>query len=193
MSLADIKAKIDADAKEERNKILEAAENQVGAISGEADRTVEGIRQEFSERLEQERPEVMRRRAIVAELDVRKEDLAARRKIINETFSSALSILSSAPADRYGPIMEKLLLEAIESKDEKVRVGSREKVITETWIRDFNGKHGTGVSLSDEKAPIIGGFILRKGRVDTNCSWEMLLESLRTDLEAEIVDRLFSG
>jgi len=193
MSLADIKAKIDADATEERKKILENAENQVKVISGEADRTVEAIRQDFSERLKQERPEVMRRRDIVAELDVRKEDLAARRKIIEETFTSALKILGSAPADRYSRIMEKLLLEAMESKDEIVIVGSRENVISPKWISDFNGKHGTGVSLSDKKAPIIGGFILRKGRVDTNCSWEMLLESLRTDLEAEIVDRLFSG
>lgn len=49
------------------------------------------------------------------------------------------------------------------------------------------------LTLSDEKAPIRGGFLLEEDGVLTNCSFEMLLRQLRTGIEAEVAETLFPG
>ncbi|GAB6281119.1 MAG: V-type ATP synthase subunit E family protein [Thermovirga sp.] len=192
MSLVDIKSKIEADAVREAATHRRNTQEQIDNISREASRQIDQMRKEFTARLENERREVHRRRKIVAELDIRKEDLAARRKLIDETFGKALDILVDTSPARYIASMEKLLEEAIETGDEILILGREEKVLTKSWLEAFNKKHKTRLTVLDEKISIRGGFILRKGRVDTNCSWEILLDSLRNELESEVVKRLFT-
>jgi V/A-type H+-transporting ATPase subunit E len=48
------------------------------------------------------------------------------------------------------------------------------------------------LTLSPEKLPIAGGFILRDDRIDTNCSWEMLIADAKADIETEVVKRLLA-
>lgn len=192
MSLADIKSKIEADAVREATAHREKVQEQIDSITREANRQIDQIKAESAARLENEKKEVHRRRNIVAELDVRKEDLAARRVLIDNALQSALGVLSGIPSGRYSSFMEKLLEEAMETGDEILLLSKDEKVINKSWIDAFNQKHKSKLEIYDENVPISGGFILRKGRVDTNCSWEMLLDSLRIELEAEVVKRLFA-
>ena len=192
MSLVDIKSKIEADALKEATAHREKVQKQIDGISREANRQIDQIKNDSAARLEHEKQEVHRRRHIVAELDVRKEDLGARRVLIDNALENALGILSGIPSDRYAAFMEKLLEEAMETGDEILLLCKDEKVITKNWLETFNKKHKAKLVISDENISTRGGFILRKGRVDTNCSWEMLLDSLRIELEAEVVKRLFA-
>lgn len=192
MSLADIKSKIEADAVKEAANHREKVQEQIDSISGETGQQIEQIKKDSASRLEKEKKEIHRRRKIVAELDVRKEDLAARRKLIDDAFEKAIFVLADTPSERYMASMEKLLEEAVETGDEILILGREEKVLSKSWLESFNKGHNTRLTISDEGIPISGGFILRKGRVDTNCSWEMLLNSLRIELEAEVIKRLFT-
>ncbi len=192
MSLVDIKSKIEADAVREAAAHREKAQEQIDGISREASRQIEQIKKDSAARLENEKHEVHRRRKIVAELDVRKEDLAARRKLISVAYEKAIVALVDTPSERYMASMEKLLEEAVETGDEVLILGREEKILTKSWLESFNKAHNTQMTLSAERIPISGGFVLRKGKVDTNCSWDMLLDSLRIELEAEVVKRLFT-
>lgn len=51
---------------------------------------------------------------------------------------------------------------------------------------------GTGMlTLSEETRPMAGGLILRDGRVETNCSFEVLIRLQRGALSAEVAQVLF--
>jgi V/A-type H+-transporting ATPase subunit E len=192
MSLTDIKAKIEADARAEASEILSAARDQVEVIRQETDGEIRRMGELQKSRLEKETPEILRRREIVAKLDVKKEDLSARRGLIDEAFEEAKAKMAEMQGDSARRFAEILLLQAMETKDESLVVGRKEKALDAAWLKAFNAKNGSNLQMAEEKAPIVGGFILRRGLVDVNCSWEMLIRTAREELEAETVKRLFS-
>ncbi|MBP9027900.1 MAG: V-type ATP synthase subunit E [Aminivibrio sp.] len=193
MSLAEIKKKIEADAQEEAGKILEKARSVVKSINRETDGEIKKIEDSYGERFSKEKPEILRRREIVAALDVKKIELGLKQKAISDAFSQALSQLSLLPGEKYLSLAGNLLLKATETGEETVVVSGKEKHITQEWIAGFNEKHGKKFVLGEEKAPISGGFILKKGAIETNCSWDMLIRWIRDDIEADVVKRLFSA
>jgi V/A-type H+-transporting ATPase subunit E len=193
MSLSDIKAKIEADARAEAGEILAAAQAHVDAIKRETEEEIRRMADLQKARLEKETPEILRRREIVAKLDVNKEDLSARRGLIDEAFEATKAKMAGMDGNAVKRFAEALLDQAVETKDETLVVGRGEKNLDAGWLKAYNEKSGSNLKISEEKAPIIGGFILRRGLVDVNCSWEMLIRTAREELEAETVKRLFSN
>jgi len=191
--LSDIKAKIEADARAEAGEILAAAQAHVDAIKRETEEEIRRMADLQKARLEKETPEILRRREIVAKLDVNKEDLSARRGLIDEAFEATKAKMAGMDGNAVKRFAEALLDQAVETKDETLVVGRGEKNLDAGWLKAYNEKSGSNLKISEEKAPIIGGFILRRGLVDVNCSWEMLIRTAREELEAETVKRLFSN
>ncbi len=191
--MSDIKAKIEADARAEAGEILAAAQAHVDVIKRETEEEIRRMAALQKARLEKENPEILRRREIVAKLDVNKDDLSARRGLIDEAFEAAKAKMAGMDGDGVKRFTEILLAQAVETKDESLVVGKGEKNLNADWLKAYNEKSGSNLKMSEEKAPIIGGFILRRGLVDVNCSWEMLIRTAREELEAETVKRLFSN
>lgn len=193
MALADIKKKIETEARQEAGKLLQRAREEADAILAEADLQAEKMRQSYERRLQEEEPEVLRRRRIVADMDVQRLELGARREVIGKTFETALGVLRALPAEKYEAFVTALLENAMITKSEEVLVGRKEKVITAAWLEKFNKAHDASLTLSSEKLDGSGGFVLSQGRVDVNCTFDMLVHSLTEDLEADVVERLFSS
>ncbi|MCX7827877.1 MAG: V-type ATP synthase subunit E family protein [Thermanaerothrix sp.] len=193
MALADIKAKIEADAKEQAEAILRRAREQAEEIRREAQREAEEIRRSFDEKFAKEAPEISKRREAVARLDVEKEMLNAKRRLISMVFDEAFKAMSSMDKTKKEALIEKLLLSAVEDGDETVVVGPSEDLITEQWLEEFNSKHQKSLKLSPQRDPSVkGGFLLERGRVVTNCTWDMLLKVFQEDRESEVVRQLFA-
>ncbi|HQF92082.1 MAG TPA: V-type ATP synthase subunit E family protein [Synergistaceae bacterium] len=193
MALADIKKKIETEARQEAGKLLQRAREEADAILAEADLQAEKMRQSYERRLQEEEPEVLRRRRIVADMDVQRLELGARREVIGKTFETALGALRALPAEKYEAFVTALLENAMITKSEEVLVGRKEKVVTAAWLEKFNKAHDASLTLSSEKLDGSGGFVLSQGRVDVNCTFDMLVHSLTEDLEADVVERLFSS
>ena len=193
MALADIKKKIETEARQEAGKLLQRAREEADAILAEADLQAEKMRQSYERRLQEEEPEVLRRRRIVADMDVQRLELGARREVIGKTFETALGVLRALPAEKYEAFVTALLENAMITKSEEVLVGRKEKVVTAAWLEKFNKAHDASLTLSSEKLNEAGGFVLSQGRVDVNCTFDMLVHSLTEDLEADVVERLFSS
>ncbi len=192
MALADIKKRIETDAKKEAEEILEKAKKQAEEIRKTSEEEKRKLQEEYDKKLETEKPEIFERRKIVARLDVQKMKLGAKRTLIDQVFDAALRKLQEMETDEYGKFMKTLLKEAAEEGKGVVVPGRHDKVINTDWIREFNEENGTETELSEERLPYKGGFIYRKGDIDINCTFTMLLDSLREDLEAGIVKSLFS-
>ena len=191
MSLADIKARISSEA-QEQVRAIEAENNAlVAGIEKKTDSEIKAIRDAYRERLAKEEPEVLKRREIVAELDAKKADLGVRQDLVSESFAASLRQMAEMPRDQYVAFAETLLKKAVRTKNEVVLVGKGEKYLDKAWLDGFNSANQASLTLSSERLPIAGGFVLKDDRIDINCSWDMLLEDIRSEIESEVVKKLF--
>jgi V/A-type H+-transporting ATPase subunit E len=131
-----------------------------------------------------------------ARMEIAKEFLAEKRKILDEIFELARRQLQSLPDDQYRNLITKLLLEAVETGDEEVIVDKNEYRIDQQFIDQINQKLSSSekanLRLSQDRADIEGGFILRRGKIKTNVSFDVLLAHARNELEIELAKELFS-
>ncbi len=192
MALADIKAKIKADSQAQIKAIEAENDDKVREISRKVNAEIKEVQDSYNVRLSKEEPEVLRRREIVAELDAKRIDLGVRQKLVGEAFEASLKQMVEMAPDKYVKFADKLMAQAVSTGHEVVFVGKNEKHLDQRWIDGYNASHNTSLTLSSEKLPIAGGFVLRNDRIDTNCSWEMLLTDTRADIETEVVKRLFA-
>jgi len=193
MSLAEIKKKIETEARKEADAILAAARAEAEKIKKETDREIKAIEASYAERFNSEQPEILRRRKIVASLDVNRIELGVKQQAISDSFSEAVNLMANLPGDKYLALAEKLLLKAVETGEEVLQAGAGGKHITGEWLLKFNEKHGKKLTLGDSRIDASGGFILKNGNIETNCTWEMLVRWIKDDLEAEVAKRLFSA
>ena len=192
MALADIKAKIQADSGAQIKAIEAENDEKVREISRKVNAEIKEVQDSYAVRLGKEEPEVLRRREIVAELDAKRIDLGVRQRLVGEAFDAALKQLVELAPDKYVKFADKLLSQAVSTGKEVVFVGKNEKHLDQRWIDGYNASHNTSLSLSGDKLAIAGGFVLRNDKIDTNCSWEMLLADFRADIETEVAKRLFA-
>lgn len=193
MSLADIKSKIEADARKESDLILQIAREQVEGILAKSTTQIESLDASYTERFKKEEPEILNRREIVARLDVNKIDLDAKQELIAMAFDEAVKVLSSMPKEKYLEFIKVLLEKAVETGKEVVYLPEKDKNVTKAWLDVYNQEHKTSLTIAKERVAISGGFVLQNEDIDTNCSYDMLVSWIREDLEADVVKRLFSA
>jgi V/A-type H+-transporting ATPase subunit E len=192
MSLAQITDKIERDARSEADKILERARGQEADIKSETEKEIKHIEASAAERFDRERPEIFKRREIVARLDVSKIHLGAERKLISDVYDEGLLRLKNLGKDEYVSFCERLLKKSVESGDESVELSRSEKYLDGAWLEAFNKANGFRLTLSKSRGDFSGGFILSQGRIAVNCTWEMLVRAASERMENEVVSRLFS-
>jgi len=188
------------------NKILTEARQQAEAIVQEAsEKRDEKMRQledelsayrEETDRLAAEAAEDRRSRMLAAaRMENARAMLKAKTELLDEVFARAEDRIARMPDESYKALITKLMSQAVETGDEEVIVGKDEKRITGDLIKQVNRQLGTGfkgnLRLSDRRAEIKGGFILKRGRVQVNAAVEVLVERLREAMEMELASRLF--
>ncbi len=134
----------------------------------------------------------------IAELDARKAILAAKGKLIEDTFQQALTRLSLLDQKAYQDILFNMLLAAAQTGAEEVIVSQSDRArFTPEFLARVNqaltqqGKKGN-LTLSAETSEMQGGFILRSGDVEINNSFDSILGIQRDQLEPEVAAILFS-
>lgn len=191
MSLAQITEKIRSDAQREADEILAKARAKAELITQRADEEIDSIKSGFIRRFEVERPEIFRRREIVANLDVKRMMLQSSRDLIQDVYALSLEKMRMIDREEYVKLCETLLKCAIKSKNEELEVSAEEKYLDQAWLDAFNRENGTNIVFSEKKPEIAGGFILTRGKISTNCSWDMLVQIAQEKHESDVVKRLF--
>lgn len=131
-----------------------------------------------------------------ARMQLAKEHLAAKGKILNEVFDVARQQVKALPDGEYVELMSKLLIKACETGDEEVLVGKSETRIDTGFIKQVNRQLGPGfkgnLRLSNDTADIEGGFVLKRGNIQTNVSVDILVGQVRSEIEMDLAGELFS-
>ncbi len=131
-----------------------------------------------------------------ARMDISKEYLAEKCRILDEVFDKARRKLQSLPDEQYRELITNLMLEAVETGDEEVIIDTKEKRIDEKFIKQINHKLGPerkgNLKLSNQTQPIGAGFILKRGKIKNNVSLDVLLTQTRKELEIDLAKDIFS-
>jgi V/A-type H+-transporting ATPase subunit E len=185
-----------ADAKAEADKIKKQAEDQEAAEQAKLSEQLDEYKKQTEILAKKAGEDEKSHILAAARMDIAKQYLAEKRKILGEVFEQARRQLQDLPDEEYRALIKKLILDAVETGDEEVVVDTKEKRIDREFIKKINSELASGkkgdLRLSDQKQDIGAGFILKRGKIKTNVSMEVLLGQARKELEIELAKELFS-
>jgi len=196
MEAEQVIEKILADAKAEAEKIKKQAGRKQADEQAKFDEQLKEHEKQTKALAEKLANEKKLHLLAAARMNIAKEHLAEKNKILDEVFDQARQQLQSLPDEQYRRLVTNLILEAVETGDEEVIIDKEEKRIDAALIDQVNSKLASdrkgNLKLSEDKMPLGGGFILRRGKVKTNVSFDVLLSRARKELEIELAKELFS-
>lgn len=198
MGIEEIKQKILADLRERVKQIREEAKKKAKSIVDEAKDNAKQIKKESKEKAELEAEAKKKRILALARLEARKSILAARHDMMEEAFVEAVNRLSGLDDGEYRAIIKEMFLSADmpEGNVEVILSPKDKKRISHDFLKDVQkelARKGKKVelTLSDDAREISGGFVLRKGRVEFNNSFEAVIKMQRDVMESEVARILF--
>jgi len=195
MEAEQVVEKILADAKVEAEKIKSEAKEKENAEQAKLNEQLSDYKKQTDIIAQKAGEDKKAHLLAAARMDVAKDYLAEKRKILDEVFAQARQKLQNLPDGEYCKLMTKLMLKAVETGDEEVIVDNNEKRIDQKFIKNINRELGPGykgnLRLSGEKQNLGGGFILKRGKIKNNVSLEVLLNQARKELEIELAKKLF--
>ncbi len=197
MSLDAIVDKILKDAREQTSRIEGESRAKIQSIESQCEETVRDLLETSRKRAEKLAEDQRRKLLSMTELEIRKDVLAVKQKIIETAFEKSISQLLERDEERYSALLKKLILNVdLEGGEELILNQKDRKRIGDGFIREINDillkAHKKGeLRLSRESRPIRGGVILRRGRKEVNCSVESIIYSKRDALEASVARILF--
>lgn len=179
-----------SDAEQEVQGILSGAEQQAQEIVAEASARAEAQRAETEAEVRERAKRISDGKAATARLDGAKIELAEKRRVIDTVYERALEELISLSEKDFLALTEKLLIEYAEEGDEIIFAklyGYTDAVKKFLVVKERNLK------VSDERADIRGGFLLRGKKADRDLSFPSLLNADREAYQSEIAQEIFKA
>ena len=196
MEAPQVIEKILSDAEAEAQKIKKQAEETQAAEQAKLDEQLSEFKKQTDMLAQKAGEEKKAHLLAAARMNIAKQLLAEKRKILDEVFAQTQEQIENLLDEQYCELMTRLMLQAVETGDEEIVIDKNENRIDHKFIKQINHKLGPGykgnLRLSDEKQDLGGGFILRRGKIKTNVSIEVLLAQARKELEIELAKELFS-
>lgn len=180
------------------NRILSDASATADAITEKARQTADESVKQARERalqaqqklfveLEKERKQTLERRATVAEIDAKKELLAARVRCIDEAFARAEKKLCGVDGATYLAFIDSSLKKYAEDGD--VVVVSRYAAVSEDDVKKLDVFKAKRLSLRTD-GEFSGGLILSGEKCDKSLTFQSLLQETRSVLQGEVFAKL---
>ena len=197
MSLQKILERIQKDAQSEVDRIKGRASATADEILKKAQAEAEALKAQALEDAKNEAKQRGERIVATASLDLRKALLAEKQNAIDTAFQAAVDILVKMGDAEYRKIIRDMILPNVQTGDEEIILSERDKArLGDDFAQEINhqlaqsGKKGELI-ISQDTYDIVGGFVLRRGQIELNSSFESLFKSSRGDLESEVAKILF--
>jgi V/A-type H+-transporting ATPase subunit E len=190
-ALEKMKETILQEAQLKVNEIVEAATRDADAILQEAGAEAARKREEELAEAREKAQENARRITTLADLDARRQLLAAKEELVKEAFSSAKKRLEQLEPEVYNRYLNQALFDAAGDSggavimSERDRSGIGKKIVSEVNAELAKAGRKGKVQLADISGDFIGGFVLSSGKVEVNCTFDAILAR---EYEALLVD-----
>ena len=183
--------KILADAKAKAEQILTQANVDSEAVLDNAKKECDKNTNNVNAKKQAVVDETISRRQTVAELDVKKIVLKAKKDAIDKAFILAKENLVNLPSADYLKLVSSMIETYVEDGD-TVTISAKDKdIITDKLVEDIASKKGVKLTLNKEYGDFIGGVILSNNGIDKNLTFDVELKVLREELETTIANMIF--
>lgn len=128
------------------------------------------------------------------ELKIRNNRLDAKRKVLDEIFDKSLSQLLNLDKDEFKSYLVSTLNNLELYGEYGLLISSDYSDIISELLVDLNSKVNDDLKIVEVKPSdnLKGGFILEKDGVFINYSFEVLVDSIRDEIEFEVSNLLFN-
>ena len=185
-----ITARIEADGKAEAERILSDAQREAERITARYEAEAASIRAELAERNERSAAERKERLIGAAQMEGRALQLEAKQAMVDRAYAAALEKLQSLSEKEYTALLASLLRRASVSGGGEVIVSPEGRQAARRAVEKANAAGGD-LYLAEETRPIGRGFILREGRTEVNCAFDMLVRLHREQTAGAVAKLLF--
>ena len=195
MALDDILRKIESDAKQDASALADEGRREADAVLAAARARAEAERARLESIAAQRADEERNRIVTLAKLSARRDLLAEKQRLIERVFDETHKRLAAMPADAYRQFIKSALLSSVETGDEEVVIGEDESRIDQAFLDDVSRaiRGGAKLMLSSERRRIDGGFILKRGKTETNSTLATIIRAAREEHESEVAAILFGA
>jgi len=197
-NLKNLSSKILEDANIKAEAMLAEAKNNGTLMIESKVKSAKVLQLQMLEKAKIEANTTKQRIISSTKLTVRNEKLVAMQEIIDKVFQGALEVLLVINDKQYLELVKSyLLLMPIAGNEELIIPTKFRETFSDEHLAEINtalkasGKIGE-MKLSDQDRTVNSGFIVVKNGIEINNTFENLVNSLRDELEAEIVQELFN-
>jgi len=207
--------KITLDSKEKVSQIETETEETIKSLKLETLSEIEQLEKYYKEKTETDTSSIMERAKSSAQFEKRNSILSEKISLVSAIFEKAKEKILSYNEDEYVPFVSRILEFAIDTRiKEKANIsalyGEEEAEIDLPYEVMFNkrdnergyakkiflsvsGKRNDiNIVLSDKVINIDGGFVLKCGEIETNCSVDSIIDEIRKKIEVKIIGTLFA-
>ena len=192
MSIDNITSSIINSAENAADSSLANAEKTKLEILNNAKSEAEAIINIEAERVQKDAEDLKSRKVSAAQLQKRKMLLSAKQEAIKKSFSTAIDKLKAMPEEQYLSFLATEIVK-IPNCEGTIFLNAKDREnIGEELVKAVNEKlNKEKVVLSNETVVASGGFVLKKGNVSINSTFETIIDSMRDELTSEIANALF--
>ncbi|MGE4285775.1 MAG: V-type ATP synthase subunit E [Phycisphaerae bacterium] len=191
MDIEQVTKKIIDEANEQAAQIKAACDDKLADYNRQTAEQIEKYHVHSKELAEKAAKEEMMRILATARMKSRSAILSKKREILARLDVMAAEKLAAISAEEFLKLTTKRLKELGLKGDEVIRPGKDEQLANEEWLEKINKALGTKLTFG-EKANFSRGLSVVGGDVSVNMSFDMLIESAKSELEEKITSRLFT-
>lgn len=190
-----ITARIAADAEKEIAAVREASHARIAEIRSAYEKKADEVYEEYLRTGIRDAKQYASRIERTAQLESKKELLALRQEMVSEAFRLAESKISAMDQQQYITYLTRKACETGFRGEAQLVMSEKDKVSVGQQVADaVNAACPEGkVTLADDTKEMLGGFILRQGNVEVNCTVDIILELIRGEAAADVAKVLFEA
>ncbi len=220
-NLDKILDRITLDAEREIDSVNAEAQEKIDAIEEETKNKISDMKKRGETAAMREYQSILSRAEAAGAMSKREIMLRAKSKLIEKVYRDAENFIISLPSEKYASIMSSILADAVIDRINTVyemteRYGEEEfasdsKLPFEVILSEKDKKEHSRdiisgaeqiiaerdvtvpkIKLSKDSADINGGFIVRFGESEINCSVSAMTEAVKEETYAKVAAVLFS-
>lgn len=192
-----ILARIENEAKAQADEIIAKAQAEAAAILEEGSKAAQEKYWDKVRTGTKECEALVEHRTRTAEMEARKSVLATKQEQISKVFDKAKELLAGIPEEDYVKLLAGLAKDASATGQELLIFNEHDKAaVGKAVAKAANellaaaGKESK-LTVADETRELKGGFVLKQGGIEVNCSIETLVDLQRDRAAASVAAVLF--
>lgn len=190
--LEKIVARMEADTQAACDALAASAAENAAAILRDCQAQADAVTRDSAQRAAAQAAEHLEHLNGSSQLACRQRVLAAKQQLIDEAFARTAQALAALPQADYIDLLAALAAEN-GSGDEELLLSAHDRETVGAAVVDAANakKPGAAFRLSEETRDTGGGLVLRRDRVELNCSFTEKLRQLRQEESSAVAQLLF--